>query len=101
VPRVRNGSSCVCVTALPPWQNGHAERLIGSIRHECLDHLIIVNTAHLRRVLSDYAAYYNADRTHLALAKDTPLGRGVEARGRITSRPVLCGLHRRYGRKAR
>lgn len=84
-----------------PWQNGHAERLIGSIRRECLDHVIIVNAAHLRRVLSEYADYYNEDRTHLALTKDAPLGRRIEARGRIVSRPVLGGLHRRYGRKAR
>lgn len=84
-----------------PWQNGHVERLIGSIRRECLDHVIIFNAAHLRRVLKDYAAYYNADRTHLALCKDSPLRRRVEGQGRIVSRPVLGGLHRRYGRRAR
>jgi len=88
---------CVCVTG----KNGHAERLIGSIRRECLDHVIIVSAAHLRRVLSEYADFYNADRTHLALEKDSPLRRRVETRGRIVSRRVLGGLHRRYGRKAR
>jgi hypothetical protein len=61
--------------------------------------VIIVNAAHLRRVLHAYANYYNSDRTHLALEKDAPLGRRVEAGGRIVSRPVLGGLHRRYGRK--
>ncbi|MDX2277280.1 MAG: integrase core domain-containing protein [Hyphomonadaceae bacterium] len=81
-----------------PWQNGHAERLIGSIRRECLDHMIILNAAHLRRVLQDYADYYNFDRTHLALGKDSPLPRPIEARGSIISRPVLGSLHRRYAR---
>ncbi|WP_228446005.1 integrase core domain-containing protein [Terricaulis silvestris] len=81
-----------------PWQNGHVERLIGSIRRECLDHQIIFNAAHLRRVLGAYAAYYNDDRTHLALAKDAPETRAVEAHGRIVSRRVLGGLHRRYFR---
>ncbi|MBY0567935.1 MAG: transposase [Hyphomonadaceae bacterium] len=76
-----------------PWQNGHVERLIGSIRRGCLDHRIILNAAHLRRVLWDYAEYYNADRTHLALGKDSPLGRPVEASGHITSRRVVGGLH--------
>ena len=70
-----------------------------SIRRECLDHVIILNAAHLRRVLRAYEEYYNADRTHLALAKDTPHGRRVERRGRLASRPVVGGLHRRYYRK--
>jgi transposase InsO family protein len=81
-----------------PWQNPYAERLIGSIRRECLDHVIIFNEAHLRRVLRTYANYYNADRTHLALGKDAPLGRPIERAGAIVSRPVLAGLHRRYAR---
>lgn len=81
-----------------PWQNGHVERLIGSIRRECLDHQLILNAAHLRRVLQDYADYYNLDRTHLALGKDAPITRPIEPHGRIISRPVLGGLHRRYGR---
>jgi len=83
-----------------PWQNGHVERLIGSIRRECLDHLIILNAAHLRRVLRAYADYYNNHRTHLALARDAPNFRQVEADGDVISRPVLGGLHRRYGRNA-
>jgi transposase InsO family protein len=81
-----------------PWQNGHVERLIGSIRRECLDHHIILNAGHLRRVLGAYVKYYNADRTHLALAKDSPDSRLVEANGEITSHPILGGLHRRYCR---
>ena len=82
-----------------PWQNGYVERLVGSIRRDCLDHMIILDEAHLRRVLAAYADYYNNDRTHLALGKDAPLSRAVEARGKLVSRPVLGGLHRRYGRK--
>ena len=67
-------------------------------RRECLDHIIILNAAHLRRVLKAYADYYNSDRTHLALAKDAPNSRPVERIGRIVSRPILGGLHRRYRR---
>ena len=81
-----------------PWQNGHVERLIGSIRRECLDHVIIFGAEHLRRVLAAYADYYNHDRTHLALGKDSPHPRPIEASGVIVSRPVLGGLHHRYGR---
>ncbi len=82
-----------------PWQNGHVERLIGSIRRECLNHFIIINAAHLRRVLEAYARYYNEDRTHLALFKDSPHSRPIERDGAITSRAILGGLHRRYRRK--
>ena len=57
----------------PPWQNGYAERLIGSIRRECLDHVIVLGERHLRHVLGAYQQYYNGTRTHLALAKDSPL----------------------------
>ncbi|MGA7711215.1 MAG: transposase [Rhizomicrobium sp.] len=81
-----------------PWMNGHVERLIGSIRRECLDHVIILNADHLRRVLSSYVDYYNFDRTHRALDKDAPNFRAVEALGAIVSRPVLGGLHHRYAR---
>jgi len=81
-----------------PWQNGHVERLIGSIRRECLDHLIIVGEAHLRRALRAYAGYYNGARTHLSLNKDTPLGRPIQRRGQLQSVPHLGGLHRSYFR---
>jgi putative transposase len=82
-----------------PWQNGHVERLIGSIRRECLDHYIIWNVAHLRRLLRQYADYYNSDRTHLALGKNAPNAREIERNGRIIAFPVLGGLHHRYARK--
>ena len=81
-----------------PWQNGFAERLIGSIRRECLDHIIVLGEAHLRRVLKSYARYYNETRTHLALDKDAPLSRTVKRAGRILCRPVLGGLHHQYVR---
>jgi len=84
-----------------PWQNGHVERLIGSIRRECLGHLIVLDAAHLLRVLRAYARYYNLDRTHLALDKDAPGFRPVEPHGRIISAPRLGGLHRRYRRIGR
>jgi transposase InsO family protein len=83
-----------------PWQNGHIERLIGSIRRECLDHVVVLGEAHLRRILSAYADYYNRTRTHLALEKDAPLGRPVHAIGRVVAIPVLGGLHHQYARMA-
>jgi transposase InsO family protein len=61
-----------------PWQNGFAERLIGSIRRECLDHVIVLGEAHLRRTLKSYAAYYNSVRTHRSLHKDAPVSRSVQ-----------------------
>ena len=79
-----------------PWQNGFAERLIGSIRRECSDHIIVLGEAHLRRILKSYARYYNETRTHLALDKDAPLSRTVKRAGRILCRPVLGGLHHEY-----
>jgi transposase InsO family protein len=83
-----------------PWQNGHTERLIGSIRRECLDHMVIFGEGHLRRTLRAYADYYNRARTRPALAKDTPLGRPVQAVGCIMSVPLLGGLHHQYVRTA-
>ena len=81
-----------------PWQNGIAERLIGSLRRECLDQMVIVGEAHLRRILSAYAAYYNQARTHLALEKDAPLHRTVQRSGAIVVIPILAGLHHQYVR---
>jgi transposase InsO family protein len=81
-----------------PWQNGHAERLIGSIRRECLDHIVILGEDHLGRVLKAYAAYYNHVRPHLALAKDVPLVRPVQRFGQVVARPILGGLHHQYCR---
>jgi len=76
-----------------PWQNGLVERLIGSIRRECLDHMVILSEVHLRRVLRAYAGYYNGTRTHLSLGKDTPLAREIQRGGPVRSAPHLGGLH--------
>ena len=81
-----------------PWQNGYAERLIGSIRRECLDHVIVFGERHLRQLLRSYQQYYNGSRTHLALAKDSPLTRSVQKIGSILPLPILGGLHHRYVR---
>jgi transposase InsO family protein len=81
-----------------PWQNGFAERLIGSIRRECLDHIIVFGETHLRRILRSYARYYNEARTHLSLNKDTPMSRAAETAGRIICHPILGGLHHQYAR---
>ena len=82
---------------LSPWQNAYAERLIGSIRRECLDHVVVLGERHLRHVLLSYMNYYNETRTHLSLNKDSPLSRTVERAGRILCRPILGGLHHKYG----
>src|ERR1700730_14080354 len=79
-----------------PWQNGFAERLIGSIRRECLDHIIVLGEVHLRRILISYAAYYNETRTHLALDKDAPASRLVQRTGVVRSLAILGGLHHHY-----
>ena len=81
-----------------PWQNGFAERLIGSIRRECVDHVVVLGEAHLRRILTKYAAYYNELRTHRSLCKDAPIHRAIQHVGRIASGPVLGGLHHHYCR---
>jgi transposase InsO family protein len=81
-----------------PWQNGFAERLIGSIRRECVDHFIVLGEAHLRRILQTYAGYYNDIRTHWSLDKDAPIPRPVQRTGAIKSHPILGGLHHHYVR---
>src|ERR1700688_3387412 len=81
-----------------PWQNGYAERLIGSIRRECIDHIIVSSERHLRHVLLSYMKYYNEMRTHLSMEKDAPVPRVVERAGHILCRPVLGGLHHQYVR---
>jgi transposase InsO family protein len=86
------------ITPASPWQNGIAERLIGTLRRECLDQIVIFGEAHLRRVLSAYAAYYNRARPHLSLQKDAPLRRAVQRVGSIAAIPVLAGLHHQYVR---
>jgi len=81
-----------------PWQNGFAERMIGSIRRECVDHIIVLGEAHLRRVLRSYARYYNDIRTHRSLNKDAPVSRPVQRTGSIKSHSILGGLHHHYVR---
>jgi transposase InsO family protein len=81
-----------------PWQNGYVERVIGSIRRECLDHKIIFGESHLRRTLNNYARYYNHARTHLSLNKDSPIPRPIEHYGTIARRQYLGGLHHEYRR---
>ena len=81
-----------------PWQNGYAERLIGSIRRECVDHVVILGERHLRHVLKCYMAYYNEVRTHLSLGKDAPSTRSIQAAGSLICRPLLGGLHHHYVR---
>jgi len=81
-----------------PWQNGHVERLIGSIRRECLDHLVVFGETHLRRVFETYASYYNELGTHLSCNKDAPRSRSAQPVGPIAALPVLGGLHHPYVR---
>ena len=85
-----------------PWQNGVIERFIGSVRRECLDHVIIANAAGLQRILNRYVEYYQRSRTHLALGKDAPVSRAVSPpmAGRIIAIPQVGGLHHRYERTA-
>ena len=84
------------VAARSPWQNGHVERLIGSIRRECLDHMIVSGEAHLHRILKTYASYYNEVRTHLSLDKNAPKFRRSLKLGRVVATPILGGLHHQY-----
>jgi transposase InsO family protein len=81
-----------------PWQNGHTERLIGSLRRECLDHVVVFNEQHLRQLLLLYKDYYNRARSHLSLNKDAPVPRAIEPVGRIHASPILGGLHHLYVR---
>jgi putative transposase len=85
-----------------PWQNAYIERFIGSVRRECLDHVIVFNAVGVRRLLKRYVAYYERSRTHLALKKDAPVSRRVSppTDGRIIAIPEVGGLHHRYERRA-
>jgi hypothetical protein len=101
--RVRAMGITEVVTApRSPWQNPYAERLIGSIRRECLDHVIILNERHLRCVLSSYFQYHHDTRTHLSLGKDCPRPRRIQlpSTGNIIAFPEVGGLHHRYERRA-
>jgi transposase InsO family protein len=84
------------VAPASPWQNGFAERLIGSIRRECVDHFVIRCEPHLRRILQTYARYYNTIRTHRSLDKDAPVSRPIQRIGSINSYAILGGLHHHY-----
>src|SRR5467141_2271774 len=86
------------IATASPWQNSFAERLIGSIRRECLDHIIVFGEEHLRRILISYAAYYNSVRTHRSLNKDAPIFRPIQQIAIIRSHPILGSLHHHYVR---
>jgi transposase InsO family protein len=92
----------VKITPRSPWQNPFAERVIGSIRRDCLDHVIILGESHLRRVMKEYVGYYNESRAHQSLAGNSPVLREVEqpSRGDVIAIPFLGGLHHRYARAA-
>ena len=85
-----------------PWQRAYVERVIGTIRRECLDHVIVFNEASLYRHVKSFVAYYHESRTHLSLAKDAPSPRPVQGpeAGRIIAVPQVGGLHHRYERRA-
>jgi transposase InsO family protein len=92
----------VLTAAMSPWQNPYVERLIASIRRECLDHVIVLNETGLRRVLKSYLEYYERTRTHLSLEKDAPIPRTVQPPefGAVIQLPEVGGLHHRYERRA-
>ena len=83
-----------------PCQNGYAERFVGTLRRELLDHMIVLGERHLLRLVRQHARYYNEDRPHMSLERDTPLGRAVEPTGKIVALPRVGGLHHRYIRTA-
>jgi len=88
------------ISPASPWQNGVAERWVGSCRRDLLDHVVVFNEAHLRRLVKDYVSYYHTDRTHDGLEKDTPASRPVAPKptesARLMSFPRVGGLHHRY-----
>jgi putative transposase len=96
------GIKKVVTAARSPWHNAYVERIIGSVRRECLDHVIIFGERHLRDVLSSYFQYYHKTRTHLALDKDCPESRPIHllSAGKIIAFPQVGGLHHRYERRA-
>ena len=109
--RVRNMGIEEIITAWrSPWQNPYVERLIGSIRRECFDHVIVLNEKHLQKILASYFEYYNNSRTHLSLDRNSPIPRKVEppvvslveppGTGKVVAIPQVGGLHHRYTRAA-
>ena len=101
--RISNmGIEQVVTARRSPWQNPYVERLIESIRRECLDHVIVLNERHLKRILQSYFEYYHGSRTHLSLNRNSPIEREVEPpqRGRVVAISQVGGLHHRYRRAA-
>src|SRR5262245_8849510 len=98
----RMGIEEIHIAPRSPWQNCYAERIIGSIRRECLKHVIVINEWHLRQILKSYFRYYHRSRTHLSLDKDAPESRPVQElqAGRIIQIREVGGLHHRYERRA-
>ena len=96
------GIEQVLIAPRSPWQNPYAERVIGSIRRECVNHIIVLSEAHLRRILQGYVNYYNASRPHMSLDRDAPLSRTIEppSIGLVVAIPQVGGLHHRYMRAA-
>jgi len=99
--RLKNmGIKEVITAARGPWQNPFVERLVGSIRRDCLNHVIVLNSNHLKRILTGYFEYYHCDRTHYGLGKDTPVERPIQCRpaegGKVIEFPQVGGLHHRY-----
>jgi transposase InsO family protein len=92
----------ILISPRSPWQNPYAERVIGSFRRECLNHVIVMSESHLRQILRSYVAYYNDSRPHNSLDGDSPMGRDVEPpfTGRVVAIPEVGGLHHRYTRAA-
>ena len=90
------------IASRSPWRNAYAERVIGSIRRECVDHVVVIGERHLLRILSTYVAYYNGTRTHLFLAKEALEPRSVQPpiQGRVVEVPRVGGLHHEYLRRA-
>ena len=86
------------IAAGSPWQNSFAERLIGTLRRECVDHILVLGETHLRRILRAYARYYNTARTHRSLDQDAPVSRPIQQTGRIVSHALVGGLHHQYVR---
>jgi putative transposase len=102
-PRIANlGLELLLTAPRSPWQNGYAERFVGTLRRELLDHVVVLGERHLLRLVRDHAAYCNTDRPHMSLGGDAPDVRAIElpsARG-IVALPRIGGLHRRYARAA-
>ena len=96
------GTTEIAIAPRSPWQNAYVERIIGSIRRECLDHIIVINERHLRRVLISYVDYYHHSRTHLSLDKDCPDARPIQPpnSGKVIAIAQVGGLHHRYERLA-